>query len=260
MIYTTADGKYNFYAKVNGLTLLDIARRVNKRLAELNEWPVNIVRPGQYGADTLLSKIGYAVDHFSRNVDAVAASMHDGWVNCFRYWKTNKPWKLKTGYNRPNNRFADEKHRKRSITVWKDLDDTDKRLYKQTAQILLEVISSKPIYKFRDLHTRGISDEIFLELLDEYADEYLSNYKRFMYDYAFAIAKSEGMIDDNLTNFVDEHYTKSTCMALAAKYSGTYTGDATFEKYIRDRGGVLGLSAFGTISLKSYYNEILSRL
>lgn len=113
--YQTADGKYAYNQLApNGKTLFYHADALNRYLSTIHKWQENSIRPGSWGTDINVYRIGYALSNTneSSSIIEIATAVHDGWRVCYNVWTTLKPWtRLRTRYYLPkgDSTFSNDK-------------------------------------------------------------------------------------------------------------------------------------------------------
>jgi len=147
MAVSTADGNYEYYfGAYNGLNLLELATLVNEKLESINGWDKSKLTPGKFGTDIMVSRIGKALSTNSISTDdieTICKNIHSGWIECFKYWWLNEPWKRQDGnYTAPFWPLGDAKRCERARCDWNNLESRDKMTIYQIATILRECITS----------------------------------------------------------------------------------------------------------------------
>lgn len=156
MAVCTADGKYDYSITINGISLVDHANRLNEYLERVNGWNMRSwppsdyinMKPGQWGIDINVSRLAAMFPLDTTDIDVLAARAHEGWCRIFKWWFTHEPWIWKDSpYIRPARNLTTNDKPKRSITPYHELDEFQKKIYRQVAQYALDNMSLKPYYE-----------------------------------------------------------------------------------------------------------------
>lgn len=138
-MHTTADGKYSYGDLVpNGKTLFESAYLLNEYLANLNGWNSGDIRPGMWGTDINICRIGNALiytNHDSTLVD-IARAAHDGWKKCYKYWLEYKPWTTSDRYHKPYSELYSNEKPLRSLQSFDELPFIQQKIYRQIASFI----------------------------------------------------------------------------------------------------------------------------
>lgn len=137
--FKTADGRYDYHQKcADGKTLYEHSLLMNEHITKLNGWRENseFMNEGKWGAEINICRIGNAVHNrtYDNTINEIAAAVHDGWSECYRFWYENKPWLWKDSryIKGQTDMYINDKY-KRSKLKFDELLEKDKVVYRQMA-------------------------------------------------------------------------------------------------------------------------------
>ena len=149
---TTADGKYEYDMLVYPtnscpITISKLANKMNIYVERENGWskpdtfPPRNTGPGRWGLDINVSRIGRALElPKDSSLDEIAEAAHKGWSECYTFWATHRPWERNIGsyniYFPPGRDLCVRNKYERSQTKFADLDDFNKKTYRQMATFI----------------------------------------------------------------------------------------------------------------------------
>lgn len=145
----------------DGKTLLQHAQQLNDFLEKRNGWapkqwpPETCLRPGKWGTDVNVCRIGVAINTCCRefDIDSIAAAIHVGWCICYNFWLENEPWNWSSVdneymYDQPYKQLIDKYNR--ANTRFSELDEYTKNILIQMAEyVKLHCLEPDVSYKLK---------------------------------------------------------------------------------------------------------------
>jgi hypothetical protein len=137
MATQTANGKFHYNHIYFNRTLNEWVQLAHKNNCDINNWPHYPLRRGAFGYDNLAIAIAFIFtklrSHFNKSaklgnneINLMASTLHDGWVENYKYWRDNRPWETNNKYFKPNQDLGDPRRETCANATYDELSDEEK--------------------------------------------------------------------------------------------------------------------------------------
>lgn len=101
----TSFGTYSFHRKFYGISIHDWVHICNKRMGAVKRGQIRCLHAGTYGYDSTVVILYYLFDAMEKNGN-LAAAVHAGWLDNYKHWTLERPWKKDDRYKPPVRRLC----------------------------------------------------------------------------------------------------------------------------------------------------------